>query len=280
MAPQNPHNSTPKKRVPADRHRALGGGGVKYLQPRKRRPHPRRTHFFASFEGGGSKLAPSWTDNLRPFDFGGAKPFYPKQSATARTSAVGIEGDRKFVTRVERRAYRRMLTTRQAAACLERLPEPDECFHVVMSGSYHGWSLAPAVLTLATPAIIDRLTVATLGFNTDNAESLIELLDAGQIHRVDFVCSHFFRHSTSDVFDLLHGALTSRGHRIAAVRSHAKLLLFELSDGRRFVVESSANLRSCKNAEQFTLTQSAELLAFHRGWLLELIEEVNRETRT
>lgn len=43
--------------------------------------------------------------------------------------------------------------------------------------------------------------------------------------------------------------LVRRGHRCVAVRSHAKILLFEMSDGRSFAWESSANLRSCKNVE-------------------------------
>jgi len=44
-----------------------------------------------------------------------------------------------------------------------------------------------------------------------------------------------------------------------------------LSDGRRFAVESSANLRSCRNIEQITLTQAADLHDFHAGWISHVI---------
>jgi hypothetical protein len=61
--------------------------------------------------------------------------------------------------------------------------------------------------------------------------------------------------------------------RIAALRSHAKLLLFELTDGRKITVESSANLRSCRNVEQFSMTNDPALLSFHAGWIDELLTE-------
>lgn len=219
---------------------------------------------------------PEWLDDLRQFDFDGLQSFADSDSARSRTDDVGLTEERKLITRVERRAYRRMLTCKNAVECLERLPERGEIFHVVMSGRFHGWALVPAVLELARPAKIKQLTVATLGFNDENVDSLLELLNAKQIRQVDFVCSHFFRHSTTDVFERLHGELTARGHRVAAVRSHAKLLLFEMTDGRAYVIESSANLRSCNNAEQFSLTIDRELLEFHRAWLSDLIEETER----
>ncbi len=49
-------------------------------------------------------------------------------------------------------------------------------------------------------------------------------------------------------------------------RNHTKLILARVA-GKSYVVESSANLRSCSNLEQFVITQSARLLKFHEGWL-------------
>jgi hypothetical protein len=50
-------------------------------------------------------------------------------------------------------------------------------------------------------------------------------------------------------------------------------MLFEMSSGNYYAVESSANLRSCKMLEQFTLTNSRELVLFHRGWMAGLIDK-------
>ena len=55
--------------------------------------------------------------------------------------------------------------------------------------------------------------------------------------------------------------------------THAKVLLIELTDGRSFTVESSANLRSCSSIEQITMTQDAALTTFHRTWIDEILTE-------
>jgi len=47
----------------------------------------------------------------------------------------------------------------------------------------------------------------------------------------------------------------------------------ELTDGRCVVVESSANLRSCRNIEQFTMSHDRALLQFRRSWMLGLLTD-------
>ena len=44
---------------------------------------------------------------------------------------------------------------------------------------------------------------------------------------------------------------------MVAMLTHAKVVLIETTDGRDFVVESSANLRSCSSIEQITVTHDA-----------------------
>lgn len=78
-----------------------------------------------------------------------------------------------------------------------------------------------------------------------------------------------------EAWDQLHQQLTARKQPVVAVRSHAKVLLFAMSDGAHYVIESSANLRSCRNVEQFALTRDAGLLQFHRAWMRELIAQAS-----
>lgn len=167
-----------------------------------------------------------------------------------------------------------------AAQQIGWLPDDEESLHCVMRGNFHGWDLVPAILKLAAnsdagqrvrPPCIATLYVATLGFNRQNTAELVDLVDAGQIRRVRFVASCYFKESSPAEFGSLAGALKARGMAIVAARSHAKVLAIELGDGRHFVVESSANLRSCRNLEQFCLTQSTPLYQFHRSWIDELI---------
>lgn len=216
-------------------------------------------------------------DNLPAFDVSAVPSFYGGEAAAARNAAAELPDSLKYARRAAKRQMLHLLNVANAAAHLERLPDEGETFHCVMRGNYHAWDLVPAVLRLAAPSAIAYLGIATLGFNRQNAAELLELCDAGQIGRVDFICSCYFRSTSGDEFAFLHDGLTGRGQRVAAVRSHAKILLFELNDGRCLVVESSANLRSCRNVEQFTLTHDAGLLAFHRKWISTLLDQGNQK---
>jgi len=70
-----------------------------------------------------------------------------------------------------------------------------------------------------------------------------------------------------------HEALTRRGHELYIARNHAKLQLYEFGSGRTVTLMSSANLRSCKNAEFAVLFPDAETFGFWCGVIDELIEE-------
>lgn len=178
-----------------------------------------------------------------------------------------LVGARIIRTRVSRRTLRDLRHISAAVDQIERLPERDEAIHALMGGDFHGFSLVPAVLRLADPETIEELFVATLGFNGKNAAELLDLMDAGKIRRVVFVCSHYFQKSCPREFESLRAGLDARGMTITATRSHAKILVIRLSGGRCIVVESSANLRSCRNVEQFMMTESPDLFRFHADWI-------------
>jgi hypothetical protein len=79
--------------------------------------------------------------------------------------------------------------------------------------------------------------------------------------------SAYFRSNEKELTTFLSAALNQRGQRCTAIRNHAKIIAMQAEDGRTLIVETSANLRSCRNVEQFTFTNDPELLAFHRAWL-------------
>jgi hypothetical protein len=182
---------------------------------------------------------------------------------------------RRSATRQARRADKAvLLDARRLGNALEHighLPEPGEAFHLVTRGKYSLWHVVKATLHLAAPATIDRLTVATLGFSKSNLEEMLDLLDRRQIGTVDFLFSVYFKSNERELCQRLAHELTTRGQRVVACLQHAKVVLMELSDGRSFTVESSANLRSCASIEQITMTHDAELTAFHRAWIDELL---------
>jgi hypothetical protein len=154
------------------------------------------------------------------------------------------------------------------------LPRRGETYHIVICGKSSLWDVVPATLTLAAPATIRTLYVATPGFSARNTTELLELLDTKRIRRVRFLCSHYFKGTSESLYTPMHDGLVARGQKFLAMRTHAKILLIELSDGRRIVAEGSANLRSCKNIEQITLTHDAALYKFHAAWMDSLFAQV------
>lgn len=160
-------------------------------------------------------------------------------------------------------------TSKKAIKQILSLPNEGESIHCLMGGDYHGFDLVIAIQAIAGQKI-DRLLVATLGFNRHNIAHLCKMLDGGLIGDVGIVCSHYFMKSTKDDYAYGRKEMIARGFPIAVVRSHAKVLLFSIGE-RRYVVESSANLRSCRNIEQFTIFQSPVLHDFHRTWIEHIL---------
>jgi hypothetical protein len=121
--------------------------------------------------------------------------FYNELAGHETDAARAWVGDRRHVRRADTKV---LLDARRLADALEHighLPEPGEAFHLVTAKRYSLWHVVRAVLQLAAPATIARLTVATLGFSKTNLEELLALLDAGTIGTVDFLYSVYFQRS-------------------------------------------------------------------------------------
>ncbi|MHC4108990.1 MAG: hypothetical protein ACYSTY_12995 [Planctomycetota bacterium] len=127
------------------------------------------------------------------------------------------------------------LNVANAAKLLAELPPEGGSLHCVMRGHFNAWDLVPAVYRLAGVAILD-LHIATLSYNRHNVERLDAMLEAEQIRAVWFLSSSWIRSADADVWEHLRHVLLPRGHRLAAAPSHAKIQLFELEDGYRYVI--------------------------------------------
>jgi len=205
----------------------------------------------------------------------------PALTETARTRRGGpAEIERSEVTHRRQPTRRQFLDQRRVANAAEqlgRLPAPGETCHCVMRGNFDAFDLIPAIIRMGQEPATE-LNIATLGFNERNTTKLIELLDAGQVQKLTFICSVYFRSmkDSGRTFRRLVAELEARGQRVRAIRCHAKIQLIETASGA-YVIESSANLRSCHNIEQFTLTHDRALLEFHRAWMLEVLVSASEE---
>ena len=179
----------------------------------------------------------------------------------------GLETDLSYLRTPRQRTYIDLMQVQHARDHIKRLPDEGETIHGVVSGRYPLFATVPAILELAQPQTITDLDLITLSYGKDNAADLVELLDAKKVGTCRLMVSHYFAAANPHLYQPLAHELQTRGQRILALRTHAKIILARLSDGTCYVVESSANLRSCKNIEQFTFTRDAGLWAFHRKWV-------------
>jgi hypothetical protein len=157
---------------------------------------------------------------------------------------------------------------RRAVEAIERLPEEAEYLHLVVGGEFSGFDLLPAMLALSKAEAFEALTLTTLGFSARNLEHLDAMVEAGKVQArtLRILCSDFFRRADRTIWQTGRAQADRRGYGFRSTRNHTKLILAAIS-GKKYVVESSANLRSCANLEQFTITQSKALFEFHNGWL-------------
>jgi hypothetical protein len=190
----------------------------------------------------------------------------PKPTAGEETGA----GHREAVTtRATRRQCYDLSASRKALEHILKLPEEDETLHCLMGGDYRAFDVLLAIHSRGGEPI-RSLTVTTLGFNRQNLTHLCRMMAAGEVRDVQMLCSEYMENVDSDLYVYAREELAKVGGVLRAARNHSKILCIDFG-ARAFVVESSANLRSCNNLEQFTLTHSRELYDFHRGWIRSVI---------
>jgi hypothetical protein len=174
---------------------------------------------------------------------------------------------RRKATRERRAVVRDARNVRTAADVIGTLPNEGESLHILLDGRFSLWHLVIGLMEL-TKQRVRTLRLSTLGINSTTVRKLCELHDSGAVGRVDLVLSHYFK--STEAADFAHATAEVKrrpGMRLCVSRTHAKVVLMELEDGRCFVIESSSNLRTCRSLEQATVFHNRELHAFHRKWI-------------
>jgi len=205
---------------------------------------------------------------VAPVRFDVGATIKPPQSDDAKGDHAKHTAGRTFLAGVQRR---RMAGIKRATELLDHLPEEGESLHCVLLGYFDLLNMLLAFLErIGQPC--DVLRVATLAASKRNVTELATLIDTGAVRRLDLLVSDFMRQHDGDIYEEAMSELVGkRGQRVAAARSHCKLVTIAFSDGRRFVFEGSANLRTSRNAEQVALSRDAGLYAFYDGWLESMV---------
>ncbi len=217
----------------------------------------------------------AWIDALPIIDATMLPSVFCEAADLARTDGKLSEGIRRHDGRADRHSFVNARKQCAAARILIRLPDPGEVLHLVLDGSFDLCNLIPRIVELADETV-EQLDLATLGFNDATLDVLTELSDAGKVRSIRLLCSHYFRSVDSTLWSRAHAELTRRGHTLFVARTHIKTQAFEFASGRTILLMSSANLRSCKNAEAAVLFNNRPAHDFGVGVFDELIDEAER----
>jgi hypothetical protein len=198
---------------------------------------------------------------VQPVPFAALVHDQPREAGEQQT------GRRAFLARTHRR---RFACLRAAAEALDVLPGEGESLHGVMTGLYDLMHLVVCLLQ-RFDCLCVTMRIATLSLSARNVQEMVALLDAGSVGRLDLLASDFFKRHEKDIMAELLKEFSERGQRVAIARSHCKVVTMALVDGRRYVLEGSANLRTNKNAEQFCLSRYPALHRWYDVWLSQMV---------
>ncbi len=213
----------------------------------------------------------AWDAGLPAMDMTSIRPVFEELAGLEKDAARDFGPTRRHVTQTARSIQRDARHLVNAIADIGDLPEPGTVVHLLTAKRFALFDVIRAVLELRAPATIRYLGIATLGFSTANVEGLAAMLDGGQVARLDFIFSIYFRSLEKANCKRMTAELGRRGARIVAFLQHSKILVIETTDGQNYVVESSANLRSCASLEQLAIFNDPDLLRFHRQWFDDLL---------
>ena len=91
------------------------------------------------------------------------------------------------------------------------MPDEGETIHMVVGAAYRTVDLIPAWLALKAPEPIERLYVATLSFNRECLDLILELFDAGKVQNFALVISVYDRANDPGRFQYAKEQLQRRG---------------------------------------------------------------------
>jgi len=160
--------------------------------------------------------------------------------------------------------YQRAAKT--AAELLPELPVIGEAVHALMIGRYDLMQVITAVLP-RLPAC-RHLRIATLCFSKRNTAELLGLVECRPTMRLTLLVSSFFKAQNKEMYETFAEELQDYPNAImAAARSHAKIVCFDIGPDDGMVFEGSANLRANGNREQLTVIRDRSLHDWHSEWI-------------
>lgn len=157
---------------------------------------------------------------------------------------------------------------------------PGEQIHCIVGGNFIFGDLFEALLSEKN-VVAKSMHVSTLSLSQNNVDSFKTLLEHQWTDTLTLAISnYFYSHERKVLVPYILDELDiDNRFDLLVFRTHAKVVLMEIGN-IKLVITGSANLRSSRSIEQFTIQESAELYAFYRNWFDESAENysiINRE---
>lgn len=158
--------------------------------------------------------------------------------------------------------------------------------HCVVSGNFI-FSQFLAALLIDSSIRAKRIVISTLSMSQDCIESLKDICDIGLCERLDLIVSaYFYSHERRKLIPYLYESLDYDDapfqFQLAVAGTHCKTILIETEGGAKLVIHGSANLRSSRSLEQFSIEENQDLYDFHVDYSDKIIAEyktINKEVR-
>lgn len=175
---------------------------------------------------------------------------------TARSQKVKTKI--KFENRLKREAVDEVI---------DELPEIGESLHIVSNGRFDYFMLIPRCIDLAAQPIVEEFYFSTWTMSHENVVQILNLFDRGVFKKIVAMTGEYFRSRETAVWHILETGMAERGQRLFANKNHSKITLLKMAGGEAITIEGSANFTANPRIEQFIVTNSPELLAFHKDWM-------------
>jgi hypothetical protein len=150
----------------------------------------------------------------------------------------------------------------------------DAVTRAILAGTFIFGDFIHAAANLTGPC---HVSIATLSYSAENVDALYTGFESGKIASLDFITSDFFySHEKWGLWRMLVTSLPREKCRYAVAGSHAKVTVIKPLDQTKspWVIEGSANLRSCQNVEQILVSVGdPESVRFHSLWMGRLLEK-------
>lgn len=148
-------------------------------------------------------------------------------------------------------------------------PTPNFRYDVLVSGSFIFGDFIHAFMT-AHHLQAKRCIISTLGMNEANVDALAALLRANYILDLElFVSVNFFSLKRHDIVPYIYRTLDAEEFRgrfqLSVSHIHTKTFQIETTEGRKMIMQGSANLCSSANIEQFIFEENPEVYDFYEG---------------